>query len=127
VAFSTDPVKLAEGKQVYVKTCQVCHLDKGQGLVGPNLTDDYWLHGGDPLSIHNTVVHGVVEKGMAAWGRQLGADRVDAVVAYLMTLRGTHVEGKAPEGELWSPEPATGAETPTETAAAAAGAPAVEG
>ena len=105
-AFATDPAKLAEGKDVYVKTCRVCHLDKGQGLVGPNLTDDYWIHGGDALSIHNTVVHGVVEKGMAAWGRQLGADRVDAVVAYLLTMRGTQVEGKAPEGDLWSPEAA---------------------
>jgi cytochrome c oxidase cbb3-type subunit 3 len=105
-AMSADPAKLAEGQEVFVKNCQVCHLAQGQGLVGPNLTDDYWLHGGDPLSIHGTVVHGVVDKGMAAWGRQLGPDRVDAVVAYVLTLRGTHVEGKAPEGELWSPEPA---------------------
>ena len=108
-AFAADPAKLAEGQRVYSTTCQVCHLDKGQGLVGPNLTDDYWIHGGDPLSIHNTIVHGVVEKGMAAWGRQLGADRVDAVVAYLLTLRGTHVEGKAPQGDLWVPEGAADA------------------
>jgi cytochrome c oxidase cbb3-type subunit 3 len=103
-AFATDPAKLAEGEQVWLKTCQVCHKATGEGLVGPNLTDDYWVHGGDAISIHNTVVHGVVEKGMAAWGRQLGADRVDAVVAYVLTLRGTHVEGKAPEGDYWVPE-----------------------
>lgn len=118
VAFSGDPAKLAEGKEVWVKTCQVCHKERGQGLVGPNLTDDYWIHGGDPLSIHDTVVHGVVEKGMAAWGRQLGADRVDAVVAYVLTLRGTYVEGKAPEGELWTPEPAAAVQ-PSEEAATA--------
>ena len=111
-AFATDPAKLAEGEGVYVKNCRVCHLDQGQGLVGPNLTDDYWIHGGDALSIHNTIVHGVVEKGMAAWGRQLGADRVDAVVAYLLTMRGTQVEGKAPEGDLWTPGGAE--EVPTE-------------
>lgn len=127
-AFSTDEAKLAEGKEVYVKNCRVCHLDRGQGLVGPNLTDDYWIHGGDALSIHNTIVHGVVEKGMAAWGRQLGADRVDAVVAYLLTLRGTQVEGKAPEGELWTPADAAG-EAPAETVTEMSGgeAPGVEG
>jgi cytochrome c oxidase cbb3-type subunit 3 len=103
-AMAADPSKLAEGKDLWVKNCQVCHLEQGQGLVGPNLTDDYWVHGGDALSIHNTVVHGVVENGMAAWGRQLGPDRTDAVVAYMLTLRGTHIEGKAPEGELWVPE-----------------------
>jgi cytochrome c oxidase cbb3-type subunit 3 len=109
-AMATDPAKLAEGKDVWVKNCQVCHLAEGQGLVGPNLTDDYWIHAGDALTIHNTVVHGVVEKGMAAWGRQLGPDRVDAVVAFLLTMRGTHVDGKEPEGELWRPEPAAGSE-----------------
>jgi cytochrome c oxidase cbb3-type subunit 3 len=127
-AFATDSAKLAEGADVYVKTCRVCHLDKGQGLVGPNLTDDYWIHGGDALSIHNTVVHGVVENGMAAWGRQLGADRVDAVVAYLLTLRGTHVEGKAPQGDLWVPESAAAQpELMEETATTAEETQAVEG
>lgn len=114
-AMAVDPVTLSEGLDVWVKNCQVCHLAEGQGLVGPNLTDDYWVHGGDALSIHATVVQGVVDKGMAAWGRQLGPARVDAVVAYLLTLRGTHVEGKAPEGELWTPEPVTSSEPVEET------------
>ena len=117
-AFSADPAKLAEGKLIWSTTCQVCHKERGEGLVGPNLTDDYWVHGGDPLSLHNTVVNGVVDKGMAAWGRQLGANRVDAVVAYMLTLRFTHIEGKAPEGEYWVPdataETGPAAETPTE-------------
>jgi len=104
-AMAADPAKVAEGGEIFTKNCQVCHLAQGQGLVGPNLTDDYWIHGGDAASIHNVVVQGVVEKGMAAWGRQLGADRVDAVVSYILTLRGTHVEGKAPQGDLWTPEP----------------------
>lgn len=126
-AFAKDPAKLAEGKLVWSSTCQVCHKATGEGLVGPNLTDDYWVHGGDALSIHKTVVHGVVDKGMAAWGRQLGANRVDAVVAYLLTLRGTHIEGKAPEGDYWVPEPASEAETTEETATAGEKTPDVEG
>jgi len=113
-AMAADPGKLAEGKEVFVRNCQVCHLAQGQGLVGPNLTDDYWIHGGDAAAIHNIIVQGVVEKGMAAWGRQLGADRVDAVTAYLLTLRGTHVEGRAPEGDLWTPEPEVDSEPVTD-------------
>jgi len=106
-AMATDLEKLAEGKAIWTTTCQVCHLAEGQGLVGPNLTDDAWIHGGDAVTIHNIVVQGVVERGMAAWGRQLGPDRTDAVVAYLLTMRGTHIEGKAPEGEvIWKREAA---------------------
>ena len=107
VALSGDPSVLEEGKAVYVQYCQVCHLPEGQGLVGPNLTDDYWIHGGTAIDMHNTIVNGVVEKGMAAWGRQLGPERVDAVVAHLLTLRGTNVEGKEPQGDLYVPEAAT--------------------
>jgi cytochrome c oxidase cbb3-type subunit 3 len=102
VAMSSDAAVLAAGKEVYTQYCQVCHLPTGAGLVGPNLTDDYWIHGGSAIAIHETIVNGVVEKGMAAWGRQLGPDRVDAVTAYLLPLRGTNIEGgKAPQGDLF--------------------------
>lgn len=104
VAKSNDPEVLALGQEVYAQYCQVCHLAEGQGLVGPNLTDDYWIHGGAAVDIHSTIVNGVVAKGMAAWGDQLGPQRVDAVVAYLLTMRGTNVEGKAPQGEIYQPD-----------------------
>jgi cytochrome c oxidase cbb3-type subunit 3 len=112
VAMSTDPEVLAAGKAVYAQYCQVCHLAQGQGLVGPNLTDEYWLHGGSAVDIHKTIVNGVVEKGMAAWGRQLGPERVDAVTAHLLTMRGTNVEGgKPPQGELYEPQTGVGPES----------------
>ena len=112
VAMSSDSDILAAGKAVYAQYCQVCHLEQGQGLVGPNLTDDYWLHGGSAVAIHETIVNGVVEKGMAAWGRQLGPERVDAVTAYLLTMRGTNVEGgKPPQGELYELQTEVGPES----------------
>ncbi len=95
------PEKVENGRQLFVTYCVVCHLEQGQGLVGPNLTDRYWIHGGNPLDIHHTVTNGVLEKGMAAWGRQLGPTRVMDVVAYVLTLKNTEVPGKAPEGELF--------------------------
>ena len=106
VAMSSDPAVLASGQEIFTQYCQVCHLAEGQGLVGPNLTDDYWIHGGRAVDIHKVIVDGVVEKGMAAWGRQLGPDRVDAVVAHVLTFRGKNIEGKEPQGELFQPEPA---------------------
>ncbi|MEM9553605.1 MAG: cbb3-type cytochrome c oxidase N-terminal domain-containing protein [Acidobacteriota bacterium] len=94
---------IAEGREHFVTYCVVCHSDQGQGLVGPNLTDEYWIHGGSPMDIRQTIMDGVPSKGMAAWGGQLGPRRVDQAVAYLLTIRDTNVEGKPPEGELYVP------------------------
>jgi len=112
LAMAGDPDKLGQGREVWAQHCQVCHKERGEGLVGPNLTDEYWIHGGSPLDIHNTVVRGVPEKGMAVWGRQLSPDQIDSVVAVVLTMRGTNVDGKAPEGDLW-----VGATEPTEETA----------
>ena len=102
--MATLPDKVSEGAALFRQYCAVCHSDKGQGKVGPNLTDAYWLHGGQPLDILNTVTNGVTAKGMAAWGRQLGPRRVQAVVAHVLTIVDTNVPGKAPEGELYKRE-----------------------
>jgi cytochrome c oxidase cbb3-type subunit 3 len=107
--MATIPAQVEEGRQLYATYCVVCHADRGQGLVGPNLTDGFWIHGGRPLDIHKTVTDGVLSKGMAAWGRQLGPTRVQKVVAYVLTLKGTEVPGKAPEGV---PEAAAAPATP---------------
>lgn len=94
---------VAEGRQHFQTYCVVCHNDQGQGLVGPNLTDEYWLHGGSPMEIRETIMEGVPSKGMAAWGGQLGPRRVEQAVAFLLTIRNTLVEGKPPEGDLYVP------------------------
>lgn len=93
--------RVAAGRQIFEQYCVVCHSENGGGLVGPNLTDDYWIHGGTPMDIHKVVTEGVTAKGMAAWGNQLGPTRVNNVVAYVLTLRGTGVPGKAPEGDYY--------------------------
>jgi cytochrome c oxidase cbb3-type subunit 3 len=123
VALSSNTETLRLGRDVYTQHCLVCHKEQGEGLVGPNLTDDYWIHGGSPLDIHNTVVRGVPEKGMAVWGRQLSPDQIDSVVALLLTFRGTNVPGKAPEGDLWVME----SDVETEPSEAATEETAVEG
>ena len=100
VALSKDKVTLDQGKQVFAATCLACHRADGGGVVGPNLTDDFWIHGASPDKVLKTITAGVPDKGMPAWGPQLGADRVRAVTAYVISLRGTNVaNGKAPQGE----------------------------
>lgn len=99
IALSQDPARVEEGKQVFASTCAACHAAEGQGLVGPNLTDRYWLHGDKPGDLVKAVTDGFPEKGMPAWGGMLGPDKVRKVAAFVLTLKGKNVPGKEPQGE----------------------------
>jgi cytochrome c oxidase cbb3-type subunit 3 len=99
VMMAETPDKVAQGREIFVKHCVACHLDQGQGSVGPNLTDGVWVHGCEPMAMYKTLNEGVAAKGMPAWQNQLGPTRVMATVAYLLTIQNTNVAGKAPEGE----------------------------
>ncbi|MEO8450325.1 MAG: cbb3-type cytochrome c oxidase N-terminal domain-containing protein [Gemmatimonadota bacterium] len=110
VAAAADPVKRKLGQVTFSTMCSSCHLADGGGLIGPNLTDAYWLHGAKPLQIMKTVVEGVPAKGMPAWGKILKPDQLTAVAAYVTTLRGTKPKTpKAPQGVL---EDSTGVKVP---------------
>lgn len=92
---------MADAQTIFKKRCVQCHGTDGQGLIGPNLTDDYWVHGeGKLLDIYGVVNGGVPAKGMPEWGKQLSRVEVAKVAAYIGTLRGKHLSGKAPEGAL---------------------------
>jgi cytochrome c oxidase cbb3-type subunit 3 len=102
VAAAKDAGIVAAGKQAFVTNCVVCHGEHAEGKIGPNLTDANWLHGGAPASIFGTIRDGVPAKGMPTWGPVLGPAAVKSLAAYVTTLRGSNVPGKAPEGEPWS-------------------------
>jgi cytochrome c oxidase cbb3-type subunit 3 len=94
-----DATTIGEAKLIFETSCQACHGEEGRGLIGPNLTDDYWVHGkGMLMDIHGVVRSGVITKGMPAWDRQLTPIQLRKVVAYVGTLRGKHLAGKPPEG-----------------------------
>ena len=99
VMMSQNEDKVAAGREIFVKHCVACHLDQGQGSVGPNLTDGYWIHGCEPMQMLKTINDGVAAKGMPAWMNQLGPNRVNAVLSYILTIKDNEVAGKAPEGE----------------------------
>jgi cytochrome c oxidase cbb3-type subunit 3 len=98
-ALAEDPAARDAGKAVFEKNCAACHMPDGGGLIGPNLTDDYWLHGGRPAEIWTTVHDGVLDKGMPAWGPVLQPDELQKVVAFVMSLHGTTpANPKEPQG-----------------------------
>lgn len=98
LAKLTGPA-LDTGKGIFQMRCTQCHAAEGQGLIGPNLTDNAWIHGnGSLMDVYKTVSEGVAAKGMPAWGLQLRPDELRQVVAFVGSLRGKNVPGKAPEG-----------------------------
>jgi cytochrome c oxidase cbb3-type subunit III len=98
VSMAADPKELADGKQLFVTVCASCHGAEGQGMVGPNLTDEAWIHGGSPLEIHTSISKGYPEKGMVAFEGLLGPRKVRSATAFVLSLKGKNVPGKAPEG-----------------------------
>lgn len=100
VVLLTDEAKLKEGAEMFITKCAVCHGDKGQGNVGPNLTDEYWLHGGDVQSVFKTIKYGVPSKGMVAWQNSMNGAQMQALTSFIHTLKGTNPAGaKEPQGE----------------------------
>nr|WP_321451949.1 c-type cytochrome [uncultured Carboxylicivirga sp.] len=93
-----------KGAKVFATNCAVCHLAEGQGLVGPNLTDDFWIHGGSFENIMTVINNGVIEKGMIAWKGQLSDKQIHQVASFITTLQGTNPPNpKAPQGEKYVP------------------------
>jgi cytochrome c oxidase cbb3-type subunit 3 len=99
--LSTDADVLASGAKIYTQQCAVCHKADGGGSIGPNLTDDYWLHGGDIKSLYTTIKVGVPDKGMISWAAMLSPTQMSDVSNYILSLRGSNPAGaKAAQGTL---------------------------
>ena len=116
VDLMDDPSMMNGGKKVFVAKCATCHGMFGEGGIGPNLADDYWLHGAQLMDIYRTVREGVPDKGMLAWERQLRPAEMLAVSAHVGGLLGSAPpNGKAPQGdqvERLAPEPVAEGEEP---------------
>ncbi|MCC2547804.1 c-type cytochrome [Hymenobacter sp. BT175] len=99
-AALTGPADLSAGKSIYATNCAPCHGASAEGKVGPNLTDDYWLHGGEINHVYKTIKFGVTSKGMVAWKGKLAGKQILQVASYIESLRGSNPAGaKEPQGE----------------------------
>jgi len=98
--LALDSALMADAKVLFAQRCAPCHGELGQGVIGPNLTDDHWLHSDTLLAIHETISEGVPAKGMPAWKMQLSAVQLRQLSAFVGSLRGQNLPGKAPEGTL---------------------------
>ncbi len=103
-ALTKDSAAVERGRGVFLKNCASCHTEDGRGLVGPNLTDRFQVHGATRLDLWQTIQTGVPDKGMLSWGPILPPAELAAVAAFVVTLRGTEVAGgKASEGHSVEP------------------------
>ncbi|MFQ6604840.1 MAG: c-type cytochrome [Fidelibacterota bacterium] len=101
----TDEASLAKGKSIYTTNCAVCHGPQGEGGIGPNMTDNYYIHGGTINDMVKIINVGVPAKGMIPWDKTLTPEQILEVASYLVTLRNTNVpNGKAPQGEAYRGE-----------------------
>ena len=120
----TDAESLAKGKEIFTNACAACHKPDGGGIVGPNLTDEYWINGGGIKNVFKLIAEGSKNNPtMVGWAKTLGTTEVQKVASYVLSLQGTKpAGGKAPEGEKWVEEaaPAESATATTDTTAVAA-------
>ena len=118
VTLLTAQADLAEGKEIYTANCMVCHGANGEGTVGPNFTDKYWIHGGSINDLFTTIKYGVPEKGMISWKSQLRPGAMQKVASYILSMQGTNPPNqKAPQGDLYDPGSVPSAKDSTATGA----------
>ena len=98
-----DATGIKEGERLYEANCIACHLKGGAGSVGPNLTDDYWLHKGSLNDIYNTIKVGYPDKGMQSWSSQFNPKQISYLASYIKSLHGSNPpNAKAAQGELFT-------------------------
>ncbi len=98
--YAADPLMVASGAETYATVCAACHGDVGQGLIGPNLTDEFWINGGSEEDIYLNISEGVPANGMPAWGASLSEEEMAGAMAYVISLNGTNPpSAKEPQGE----------------------------
>ena len=107
VELLTEAGDLQNGKKIFGENCIACHMADGGGGIGPNLTDEYWILGGDIKSVFHTISEGGRSgKGMISWKKEgLKPLEMAQVASYVLSLQGTTAANpKAAEGDLWQPE-----------------------
>lgn len=102
VTYLSDASALDAGKKIFVTACAACHAADGGGIVGPNLVDEYWLHGGSIADIFKSIKYGWPEKGMKSWKDDYSPAQIAQLASYIKSLKGTKpATAKEPQGEVY--------------------------
>ncbi len=105
VEVLSDASDLTSGKEMFIQNCAACHGQLGEGGIGPNFADNYWIHGGSVKEIFSVIKYGVPTKGMIPWANQFSPVQMAQLSSYILTLQGTDPPNqKEPQGELYEPE-----------------------
>ncbi len=111
VELLMDEASLATGKEMYLQSCSVCHGQGGEGGIGPNFADNYWIHGGDVKSVFSVIKYGVPTKGMISWQNQFNATQMQQLSSFIISLEGTNPPNqKEPQGEIYDRQATEGGE-----------------
>lgn len=113
IEYKADAALIADGKEIFAQNCKSCHGEQAQGAsIGPNLTDVYWIHGGNIKDIFKTIKNGVQEKGMIPWGQTLSPKQIAAVATFVRSLQGSNPPNpKAPQGTEYKEDSAAPADS----------------
>ncbi len=113
IEYKADPALIEEGKGIFAQNCKSCHGEQAQGAsIGPNLTDVYWIHGGNIKDIFKTIKNGVQEKGMISWSQTLSPKQIAAVATFVKSLQGSNPPNpRAPQGNEYKDDQAAPADT----------------
>jgi cytochrome c oxidase cbb3-type subunit III len=106
LAVLADEASMKAGQEKFTRNCITCHGTHAEGIVGPNLTDQYWIHGGGIKNVYTTIKNGVPEKGMISWKLVLTPKEIQQIASYILSLQGTNpANAKKAEGNLYYTEP----------------------
>lgn len=108
VKLLTEASDISAGKELFIANCAACHGKLGEGTVGPNLTDDYWIHSGGVKDIFKTIKYGWPDKGMKSWKEDFSPMQIAQLTSFIKTLKGTNPpNAKEKQGEMYTEEGAT--------------------
>lgn len=96
VTLLSDDGALSSGKALFDANCIVCHNPKGEGNIGPNLTDDHWIYGPDVKDIFKTIKYGA-PNGMPEHASKLNPVQLQQVSSFVLSL--PYTKGKEPQGK----------------------------
>ena len=107
IKLVTDQGRLARARTIFKENCATCHTENLGGDTGPNLTDEYWLHGGTVLDLYTTITNGVEGKAMISWKSRISSSERLELASYILSMQGTNPPNpRAPEGTKMGDAPA---------------------